>query len=293
MIDPSTYDDAAMWPGGPDDHGPSRITVRRQIAAWEAVPEEQRMTFEDMLDIVNPLQHIPLVSTAYRELTGDEIRGPARILGGLVYGGPVGFASAMAESVFVESTGNDFGGTAVAMVLGEDERPVYTAADGGTYAELPADAAAAGAPALAQAAPTGQMAMPAMPLPGQGTPAILEGLTGPSVSMAPMPGGAAATATAPLSGDSRLDAALMALAIENEPATPGDAEREEDRQAAPAAGSSRYAGWPVAAPGRRVPVPETGHVMSDAVNAYQALAPSTGPLAAGTAPPAGGLLGTY
>ena len=32
-----------------------------------------------LLDIVNPLQHIPLVNVAYRALTGDEIYGAARL----------------------------------------------------------------------------------------------------------------------------------------------------------------------------------------------------------------------
>ena len=30
-------------------------------------------TFFDFLDVINPLQHIPVVSTLYRSLTGDEI----------------------------------------------------------------------------------------------------------------------------------------------------------------------------------------------------------------------------
>ncbi|MEP4884867.1 MAG: hypothetical protein ABJ215_00715, partial [Alphaproteobacteria bacterium] len=38
--------------------------------------------FSTLLDIVNPLQHIPLVSSLYREITGDEISPSARIVGG-------------------------------------------------------------------------------------------------------------------------------------------------------------------------------------------------------------------
>ncbi|MGB6086494.1 MAG: hypothetical protein WBF74_07845, partial [Parvibaculum sp.] len=29
--------------------------------------------FSDFLDVINPLQHIPIVSSIYRELTGDEL----------------------------------------------------------------------------------------------------------------------------------------------------------------------------------------------------------------------------
>jgi hypothetical protein len=38
--------------------------------------------FSTLLDIINPLQHIPLVSKLYREWTGDEINSPARMVGG-------------------------------------------------------------------------------------------------------------------------------------------------------------------------------------------------------------------
>ena len=39
------------------------------------------MTFLDFLDIINPLQHIPLVSTIYRKITGDTIDPASRIAG--------------------------------------------------------------------------------------------------------------------------------------------------------------------------------------------------------------------
>ncbi|MDP6473864.1 MAG: hypothetical protein QF894_03030 [Alphaproteobacteria bacterium] len=29
--------------------------------------------FDDFLDLINPLQHIPIISTIYREITGDTI----------------------------------------------------------------------------------------------------------------------------------------------------------------------------------------------------------------------------
>src|SRR3546814_6236130 len=45
------------------------------------------LTFGDFLDIINPLQHIPLVSTLYRAITGDEISPHARILGATLFGG--------------------------------------------------------------------------------------------------------------------------------------------------------------------------------------------------------------
>ncbi len=90
-----------------------------------AVAPDEDFSFYDLLDVINPLQHIPVVSSLYREITGDEIRGPARVLGGLLFGGPVGFVSAVANAVTVESSGRDIGENALAFVFGEDS-PVDT-----------------------------------------------------------------------------------------------------------------------------------------------------------------------
>lgn len=58
------------------------------------------LTFADIIDIVNPLQHIPIVSTFYRKLTGDAIDPAIRIAGGALFGGPLGaLASTMAVAV--------------------------------------------------------------------------------------------------------------------------------------------------------------------------------------------------
>ncbi len=51
---------------------------------------EQSLTFEDFLDLINPLQHIPVVSTVYRAITGDTISPVARVAGGAILGGPMG-----------------------------------------------------------------------------------------------------------------------------------------------------------------------------------------------------------
>ena len=53
-------------------------------------PAKDSLRFADLLDVVNPLQHIPVVSTVYRNLTGDTIKPIAQVAGGLLYGGPSG-----------------------------------------------------------------------------------------------------------------------------------------------------------------------------------------------------------
>jgi len=52
------------------------------------------MSFGDFLDMINPLQHIPVVSSLYRAATGDSINPISRIAGDAMYGGVLGLASA-------------------------------------------------------------------------------------------------------------------------------------------------------------------------------------------------------
>ena len=68
-------------------------------------------SFHDLLDIVNPLEHIPVVSTLYRAITGEQIKPFTKIAGDLLYGGPIGFLSSVADTVFQSITGKDFGDT--------------------------------------------------------------------------------------------------------------------------------------------------------------------------------------
>ena len=59
---------------------------------------EDGFTFADLIDFVNPLQHIPGVSTIYRAITGDEIGIGPRLVGGALLGGVVGFGVAAANA---------------------------------------------------------------------------------------------------------------------------------------------------------------------------------------------------
>ena len=78
------------------------------------------LSFLDVIDIVNPLQHIPGVSTLYRELTGDEISPAARVAGGSLYFGPIGLVTSTVNAVVETVTGDDIGGH-FASLFGDDE----------------------------------------------------------------------------------------------------------------------------------------------------------------------------
>ena len=73
--------------------------------------------FGDLFDIVNPLHHIPLVGTAYRELTGDNIKPIGKIIGGGLFGGGLGAASGLVNVVVESETGSDITGNAVNLAL--------------------------------------------------------------------------------------------------------------------------------------------------------------------------------
>jgi len=79
--------------------------------------------FGDLLDIVNPLQHIPIVSTIYRAITGDQIKTFPKIAGDALFGGVVGFASSVADSIFEKITGKSVGDTVLAWVEKEFSIP--------------------------------------------------------------------------------------------------------------------------------------------------------------------------
>lgn len=61
--------------------------------------------FADLVDIINPLQHIPVVGHVYRKMTGDEISPPAQFIGSALYGGPLGAVAALTDIAVREQTG--------------------------------------------------------------------------------------------------------------------------------------------------------------------------------------------
>lgn len=78
-------------------------------------------TFGDLLDVINPLQHIPIVSTIYRQITGDEIDAGPRVAGDGLFGGIVGLVSGLINVAVEHETGKDVGGHVMALFDGDDE----------------------------------------------------------------------------------------------------------------------------------------------------------------------------
>ncbi len=80
---------------------------------------EDGLGFDDLLDIVNPLHHIPIVGTLYRSISGDTLAPGPRVMGGALFGGVIGFAAALVNAIVDETTGSDIGDKALALITGD------------------------------------------------------------------------------------------------------------------------------------------------------------------------------
>jgi hypothetical protein len=98
-----------------------RLDTAREKAKTHLDDPPQDFTFDDFLDIINPLQHLPIVSFLYRAITGDKIKPAMRILGDIGYGGPTGFLGSCGEVLFEAIFGEDVGATALSFITGGDE----------------------------------------------------------------------------------------------------------------------------------------------------------------------------
>lgn len=83
-------------------------------------------SFGDIVDIINPFQHIPLLSNIYRDMLGDTISPAARIAGSALFFGPIGAAFAVANVALQGATGKDAGDHMVAFMK-EHGTPAETA----------------------------------------------------------------------------------------------------------------------------------------------------------------------
>ena len=91
----------------------------------------------DIVDVINPLQHIPFVSEIYRAATGDTISTGAQIVGGGLFGGIAG-AAISAVSAAVEGMAGGEGA-----ILQKAEAMMKSSADktGGQSGAVPPNAA--------------------------------------------------------------------------------------------------------------------------------------------------------
>jgi len=93
--------------------------------------------FDNLLDVINPLEHIPIVSTIYDKLTGNKTGTLEQIAGDTLYGGVTGLAASVAGAIFKQATGKTIADTVLALFEGDNSTKV---ADAATYLVRPAEA---------------------------------------------------------------------------------------------------------------------------------------------------------
>jgi hypothetical protein len=78
-------------------------------------PTEIDVGFDDLIDIINPLQHVPIVGSVYRAISNDDLSPLARIAGGTLFGGVAGFLGALASGLYEAIAGEGLEETVVSL----------------------------------------------------------------------------------------------------------------------------------------------------------------------------------
>ncbi len=86
---------------------PVTVTATAPIKAFSEGDEGP--SFKDVLDIINPLQHIPIINTIYRHITGDEEGAVADVAGGALWAGPIGLVGSMVDLAVKADSGRSIG----------------------------------------------------------------------------------------------------------------------------------------------------------------------------------------
>jgi hypothetical protein len=153
--DAKSADTAKTPPSDPNvvhlKDAPDRETQRNLMAAhkrWivDETPGSRQLFFgadgkfgwDDFLDVINPLQHIPIVAQIYRAVTGDQINGAAELIGALPLGplGMVGFMGTVADLAVKDTTGKGIGENLEAMVFGDGKDKSGTGSTPGDASDL-------------------------------------------------------------------------------------------------------------------------------------------------------------
>jgi hypothetical protein len=99
--------------------GPAPTGSASAVAKDADQPHES--FFHHLLDVVNPLQHLPVIGTIYRAITGEHLDPVEKIAGDTLYGGLWGAVTSIADVAFEGITGKSFEDTALALFKGDDK----------------------------------------------------------------------------------------------------------------------------------------------------------------------------
>ena len=131
---------------------PAGATTPPDSGAKHVWKNGSSFSFHDVLDTLNPLQHIPVVGTLYRWITGDEPGDMARAVGDGLYGGPIGFAAGAVAAAVKDQTGKDPGEMVMSLLTGKGDAPATLAGAAAPAAATPPTALATAAAPAARSA---------------------------------------------------------------------------------------------------------------------------------------------
>jgi hypothetical protein len=91
----------------------ARESAATQVSKAES-GEKKESFFQHILDVINPLQHLPIIGTIYRAATGERLDPVEKIAGDAIYGGLWGAVTAVADVAFEAITGKSVEDTVMA-----------------------------------------------------------------------------------------------------------------------------------------------------------------------------------
>ena len=107
---------------------PTRIDVRPEPETSEtAFFGKDGLTFRDVIDAINPLNHIPIVSDLFASATDHKASTASKLIGGTLLGGPIGFVASLATVIFENATGESPTQAAYAALTGTTAQPTQLA----------------------------------------------------------------------------------------------------------------------------------------------------------------------
>jgi hypothetical protein len=138
----------------------------------EVSSEVNDFSFSDFVDIINPLQHLPLIGDAYRAVTGDSIKPVSQVTGDILYAGATGGLSivssviAIGQEAYKEANGETVLASMASAIIGGPNAEPATQPQIKLADTAPAPAAAPQTSVQTAALPNQTAAEPKLPFGG-------------------------------------------------------------------------------------------------------------------------------
>jgi hypothetical protein len=116
LQNPAAINGHYLVPEGENQASTAHDAAFTSIGGQKTADQDSDYSFADVIDMVNPLQHLPVIGTIYRKVTGDAIKPVSNIVGGAIFGGPVGAVASTVNAILKDRTGRDLGENALALV---------------------------------------------------------------------------------------------------------------------------------------------------------------------------------